>query len=107
MLVPIEPPAPPRLSTMIGSPSCLESGSCNMRAMTSVPPPGGYGTMKVMGLAGHCAEAGDAASASARPIKNARSVMRVSLHCCRGNAHFTGLVQELTVLVHDREVHET
>jgi hypothetical protein len=33
--------APPRFSITIGCPSCLESGSCTMRAITSVPPPGG------------------------------------------------------------------
>src|SRR6202171_3821766 len=103
MLVPMEPPAPPRLSMMIGWPSCLESGSCSMRAITSVPPPGGYGTMKVTDLVGHCAEACEAASASAKPVKNARSVMRASLHGYRGYTHFTGLVQELTVLLHHGE----
>src|SRR5688572_55248 len=36
---------------------------CTMRAITSVPPPGGYGTMKRTGLVGQsCASAGSAAS---------------------------------------------
>ena len=39
-----------------------------MRAMTSVPPPGGYGTMKRTGLVGHsCAPAAIAAQQTRVP----------------------------------------
>src|SRR5256886_8466467 len=44
-------------------PSASDRRFCTMRAMTSVPPPGGYGTMKRTGFAGQsCAHAGIAAS---------------------------------------------
>src|SRR5439155_25632946 len=47
-------------------PSASDRRFCTMRAMTSVPPPGGYGTMKRTGFAGQpCAHA-RAAAASAR-----------------------------------------
>jgi hypothetical protein len=64
--------------------------------------------MKVTGLVGHCAEAFEAASANAKPVKNARSIVRTSLHgsWLSDDTHFTGLVHELAVLVHDRKVYE-
>jgi hypothetical protein len=39
--VPMEPAAPPRLSISTCWPSSVEKRSCTMRAITSVPPPGG------------------------------------------------------------------
>src|ERR1700694_508225 len=68
--VPTAPPAPPRFSMTIVCPSASDRRFCTMRAMTSVPPPGGYGTMKRTGFAGQsCAHAGIAASRpSARTI---------------------------------------
>jgi hypothetical protein len=39
-----------------------------MRAMTSVPPPGGYGTMKVTGLVGQAQALAEAASARTAKI---------------------------------------
>ena len=53
MSEPIDPPAPPRLSIIICWPKAWPIGSCMMRAITSVPPPGGYGTTNLIGLVGH------------------------------------------------------
>jgi len=39
--VPTEPPAPPLFSITMGCPSAAWKRFCTMRAMTSVPPPGG------------------------------------------------------------------
>src|SRR5712692_3348304 len=48
-------------------PSASDRRFCTMRAMTSVPPPGGYGTMKRTGFAGQsCAHVGIAASRPSR-----------------------------------------
>src|SRR6516165_1985576 len=45
---PMVPPAPPRLSMMTATPSVAESLSAMARANTSLDPPGGNGTTKVM-----------------------------------------------------------
>jgi hypothetical protein len=44
----ITPLAPPRLSTTTVCPSATESLFATMRAMVSLPPPGGNGTIMVM-----------------------------------------------------------
>src|SRR5690606_18184074 len=60
------PLAPGLFSTTTGtpnrSPRCLPTS----RAMVSVPPPAGYGTMRLMGLAGYGSAAPGAAAA--RPM---------------------------------------
>ena len=50
--IPMLPPAPPRLSTITCWPSAVESLSATMRAIESTPPPGGYGTISVIGWLG-------------------------------------------------------
>src|SRR5450755_1885839 len=77
MSVPSEPAAPPRFSMMIGWPSAFWNRSWTMRAITSVPPPGGYGTMKRTGFSGQPWAAAASAN-TARPKAAARvaSVMR-------------------------------
>jgi len=46
------PPAPPRLSTTICWPSDAVSWSATLRAITVVLPPGGNGTISVIGRLG-------------------------------------------------------
>src|SRR6185295_15070408 len=54
---PMVPPAPGRLSMMIGWPSCLESCSNTMRAVMSLALPAANGMMAVIGRVGQdCAE---------------------------------------------------
>jgi hypothetical protein len=48
----VAPQRTPLLSMMIGCPRLYASASFMMRATTSVPPPGGYGTMNRMGRLG-------------------------------------------------------
>ena len=38
------PPAPPRFSTITGTPSCVAARSASARAIESLTPPGGYAT---------------------------------------------------------------
>src|SRR6218665_45811 len=63
--VPICPLAPARLSTTTGWPSACCKSLAMRRATTSVMPPGGKGTTRVMGRLGH--GAASAASAGALP----------------------------------------
>src|SRR6201981_2834838 len=49
---PIEPPAPPTFSTITGWPSAAPILSAMIRAATSVDPPGGNGTISVIGREG-------------------------------------------------------
>ena len=46
------PPAPPRFSTTIGWPSAADILSATLRAITVVLPPGGNGTISVIGRVG-------------------------------------------------------
>ena len=50
--MPIEPAAPPRLSTTTGCPRRSDSFCANVRPTMSVLPPGGYGTMNRIGFEG-------------------------------------------------------
>ena len=52
MDVPSVPPAPPRLSMMIGWPSASDRRGITARVTTSATPPAANGTMKRIGLAG-------------------------------------------------------
>src|SRR5512135_192354 len=52
MSAPILPAAPGRFSTMTGSPSSGRRFSASTRAVTSVLPPGGYGTTSLIGREG-------------------------------------------------------
>jgi hypothetical protein len=47
------PPAPARLSTTKGWPSRWPISSETMRAVVSTPPPGGHGTISLMGCDGY------------------------------------------------------
>src|SRR5574339_376943 len=61
------PPAPALFSTTTGCPSSVESPCATARATPSVPPPGGNGTINLIGWVGHdWAPAVPAAKASAR-----------------------------------------
>jgi len=51
-LAPVVPAAPPRLSMMSDWPRIFAIGSCSARAMMSVEPPAGYGTMSRIGRDG-------------------------------------------------------
>jgi hypothetical protein len=62
--VPIEPPAPARLSTMNGLPSEARIASAITRAITSVEPPAANGTISVTGFGVSCAIAGAVPSAT-------------------------------------------
>src|SRR5579885_3482394 len=53
---PIVPPAPPRLSTTTDCPRRSPSPLARPRAMKSVAPPAGKGTMSRMGFSGYAAE---------------------------------------------------
>src|SRR5512134_3170159 len=65
--MPMLPPAPARFSTSTGWPSAAESLSPSARAVTSVEPPGGYGTMSRTGLDGQpCACGASAQSETTR-----------------------------------------
>jgi hypothetical protein len=46
------PPAPPLFSTTMVWPSSFDSGSIRSRAVRSTPPPGGKGTMILIGRLG-------------------------------------------------------
>src|SRR5690606_12028348 len=59
---PILPPAPGLFSTTIGWPRSLASDSPSVRAITSIAPPGGKGTIQVMGRSGYAAAAAEAAN---------------------------------------------
>ena len=48
--MPMEPPAPPRFSSTTGCLRMRASDSCRLRAVMSVAPPGGNGTMMRRGL---------------------------------------------------------
>src|SRR4051812_14272613 len=62
--MPIEPPAPPTVSTTTVWPSGARMYSAMMRAAVSVEPPGGKGTTSVTGFAGKvCANAAFTAKA--------------------------------------------
>ena len=50
--VPTVPPAPPRFSITTGCPNSLLSPSATTRPTMSVEPPGGNGTISVIGLVG-------------------------------------------------------
>jgi hypothetical protein len=52
------PPAPPRLSMTTCCPSASPRRVAIARPIVSVPPPGGNGRMKRIGLVGYCACAG-------------------------------------------------
>src|SRR5262245_59906876 len=54
----------------IGCPRACDNLGCTMRAITSVPPPGGYGTTKRTGLTGSsCATACDPTAITQPAIK--------------------------------------
>src|SRR6218665_2133087 len=81
--VPICPLAPARLSTTTDCPSACCKSLAMRRATTSVMPPGGKGTTRVMGRLGH--GAASAASAGALPrhatMAAAPSCAKWRLHC--------------------------
>src|SRR5512145_2030310 len=63
------PPAPALFSTITGCPSSTERPCATARATPSVPPPGGKGTISLIGWVGHdwaCAVPAAKASASAQ-----------------------------------------
>ena len=66
---PIVPPAPPRLSTTIGWPRRSDSFCARLRAMKSVAPPAGNGTMRRIGLSGYAADTVPAARQSIATAK--------------------------------------
>jgi hypothetical protein len=69
------PPAPGLLSTTTVQPSVWLSLSATMRAMMSVPPAGGNGTMSLIGLAGYvCAMAPPATAAAATAASSPRLI---------------------------------
>ena len=72
------PPAPGRFSTTIGWPSFSPSLGPRILAMVSVLPPGGNVTTRRIGLVGYvCAEAANAAQASA--VTSAKRRMAIPL----------------------------
>src|SRR6187401_2805733 len=85
-----------------------------MRAMMSVPPPGGYGTMKVMGLVGHAAAGKAAATRSRKAAMRAGALWYGSfMPACYAPTRVLpkpGLqrsVEKLAVPVNDCEIDET
>ena len=64
--VPISVPAPGRFSITIDCPRVRPISSARMRASTSMPPPGGYGTISLIACE-PCDHAGAATSASSAP----------------------------------------
>jgi hypothetical protein len=80
------PPAPERLSTTKGWPSRWPIISETMRAVVSTPPPGGHGTMSLMGCAGYL----DASSAEAASgvAANAAAAMAASRPACAQACNF-------------------
>src|SRR5687767_4168726 len=62
-------------------PSASARRLCTMRAMTSVPPPGGYGTMKRTGFAGQ--SSARAARAAHMPSTRIRSFFILNLARCQ------------------------
>src|SRR6185436_3889973 len=65
------PPAPPRFSMTMPCPSRSESGCAMMRAEVSTPPPGGQGTISLIGWFGYpcCAWTGAARHSSIATTK--------------------------------------
>src|SRR5512144_2148605 len=84
------PPAPALFSTITGCPSSAEIPCATARATPSVPPPGGNGTINLIGWVGHdCAPAVPAAQASARAraeTTRRRWLMALLLVPCDGGA---------------------
>src|SRR5262249_42202598 len=73
-LMPTPPPAPARFSTTTGCFSTCPIASATGRATVSATPPGGNGTIIVIGWFGYsCAASGDAASSS----RNASALARI------------------------------
>src|SRR5262245_32945632 len=80
------PPAPPLLSTTTVWPSSRERGSISRRAVRSTPPPGGKGTMILMGRSGKlwaparraAARTGNAAAATSRLLRLLRKTKHLS-----------------------------
>ena len=75
-LIAMLPFAPGRFSTTTGWPSAACSPSWNSRAAKSVPPPGGFGTITVMGRLGKApwARSGSGAAIAAPAPSRARRV---------------------------------
>ena len=71
------PPAPPTFSTTIGWPSDARMPSATMRAMMSVIPPGGNGTIMVTGRDGKACAA--ALAMPAMPARHASTKPRANL----------------------------
>src|SRR5436309_13891600 len=71
--MPMLPPAPGRFSITTGSPSACCSPFAIGRAMMSVVPPGGYGTMSLSGFA---AEFCAAAERATKPDASASRMLR-------------------------------
>src|SRR4029077_1994211 len=73
---PIEPPAPPTFSTITGWPSAAPILSAMMRAATSVEPPGGNGTISVIGRDGKLSACAGA-SATGRSASAIQATLRI------------------------------
>ena len=82
MAEPTVPPAPPRLSTMIGCPRAAPSLSPTTRAMMSVVLPAVNGTITLIGLLGQvgCAAAPDATALAAMARRRPR-ILFVPMLC--------------------------
>ena len=74
--VPIEPEAPPLLSTTTGTPSAALRCGCSRREMASTLPPGGKGATRRIGPAG---QAGWAMAGAARTRPLASAARRVNM----------------------------
>src|SRR3990172_10502140 len=79
------PPAPERLSTTTCCPSPSPSFGATERAITSVPPPGGNGTMKRIGFDGHVCDCAGAAAKTAQSVRLDDTTIFLSIcNCPRG-----------------------
>src|SRR6187200_3433138 len=72
--MPIAPPAPGLFSITTGCFSSRDSASATGRATVSATPPGGNGTIIVIGLSGYWANAADDAAVNATAAMAARAI---------------------------------
>src|ERR1700674_2128448 len=102
---PMVPPAPPRLSMMTATPSAAASLSAMARAKTSLDPPGGNATTRVMLRLGQACASAERAMPAAR-----RSAPPRPRRCRRFISGFLALVVvDLAVLAavdRDPQPHE-
>src|SRR5688572_4136660 len=102
------PPAPLLFSITIGWPSSLDSGSISRRAVRSTPPPGGKGTMILIGRSGNlpCAQAARATNGAATAAANRllRVLRKATPSAPRGKLDSHGMViQHLTNKLSDNQ----